>query len=305
MDTEEEFDWNAPFQRSGHTTISVHKLVRFQQFVEKYGISPAYFVDYSIIDNDEAAAFLRSVAENGTAEVGVHLHPWINPPFDEQVNVYNSFAGNLPRELEEAKLVGLRDAIREKTGFNPTIYRAGRYGIGPHTIDILRKHGFVMDSSIRPRFDYSGQGGPDFLALDSEPFWWDDDKALVEIPLTTVYSGLLRKQPGLPARIMNRSPLANALLSRSKMLERIPLTPEGVSARETKEAIDVALDDDLRLLVFSFHSPSLAAGHTPYVQTKDDLDHFYDWWREVLDHLAVRNVKPIAVPELVAATKGG
>ena len=304
VDTEEEFDWDAPFQRTGHTTVSVPKLQKFQEFIEKYQVKPAYFIDYSIITDDEAVAFLQTVAEQQTAEIGVHLHPWVNPPFDEQVNVHNSFAGNLPKELEEAKLVALRDAIREKIGVTPTIYRAGRYGIGPHTTELLRKHGFVMDSSIRPRFDYSGEGGPDFLAVGSEPFWWDQDKGLLEVPLTTVYSGLFRKQASLVAGIMNKSPLVNALFSRSKMLERIPLTPEGISARETKEAIDVALDDDLRLLVFSFHSPSLSPGHTPYVRTEGDLDDFYNWWREVVGHLEMRNVKPVDVGQLMTAATG-
>lgn len=304
IDTEEEFDWDAPFQRSGHTTATVSKLSEFQAFVEGRGIKPVYFVDYAIIEDDAAVAFLRTVTEQSTAIVGVHLHPWVNPPFDEQVNVHNSFAGNLPKELEEEKLVRLRDAIRDKIGVTPTVFRAGRYGIGPHTTELLIKHGFVLDSSIRPRFDYSGQGGPDFLSVGSEAFWWNGEERLLEVPLTTVYSGIFRKQPGLAAGMMEKSPLINALFSRSKMLERIPLTPEGISARETKEAIDVALDDDLRLLVFSFHSPSLSPGHTPYVRTVGDLDGFYDWWREVLDHLEARNVKAVDIGELLAAASG-
>jgi len=105
IDTEEEFDWDGPFQRSGHTNISVNKLQRFQSFVEKFDVKPVYFVDYSIVEDDEAAIFLKSVIGKDTASVGVHLHPWINPPFDEEVNNYNSFAGNLPKELEEEKLL--------------------------------------------------------------------------------------------------------------------------------------------------------------------------------------------------------
>ncbi|VWX56883.1 WalW protein [Sphingorhabdus sp. 109] len=227
MDTEEEFDWDAPFRREGHTTLSVSELQAFQQFAETLGFKPVYFIDFAIVQNDEAAAFLRIVAERKTADIGVHLHPWINPPFDEQLNVHNSFAGNLPKELEEQKLVILRNAIRDRIGITPTIFRAGRYGIGPHTIDLLVKHGFVMDSSIRSRFDYSGEGGPDFLSAGPEPFWWGSENRLLEVPLTTVYSGLLRKQASLVAGMMERHPLVNALCSRSKMLERIPLTPEG------------------------------------------------------------------------------
>lgn len=301
IDTEEEFDWDGPFKRTGHTTVSVGKLQRFQTFVEKYAIKPTYFVDYSIIEDDAAAAFLKSITDKNSAVVGVHLHPWINPPFEEEINTYNSYAGNLPKELEEAKIVALSSAIASKIGKQPIIYRAGRYGVGPNSIEILTKHGFLIDSSVRSRFDYRDQSGPDFSHIGSEPFWLDREQGLLELPLTTVFSGLFRKQVDLLSPVFNRSKVACALLSKSKMLERIPLTPEGVSAREAKEAIDIALDDNLKLLVFSFHSPSLSAGHTPYVQTSEDLDLFYDWWREVIDHLLERGASPISVDELIVA----
>lgn len=300
IDTEEEFDWNAPFERSGHTTITVPMLERFQQFVEKYGIKPVYFVDYSIIENDEAASFLKQAAKGNNATIGVHLHPWVNPPFEEEVNDHNSFAGNLSIELEKAKIIQLRDRIEERTGIVSKIYRAGRYGVGQNTIAILSNLGFQIDSSVRSRFDYSGEGGPDFHHLGSTPFWLDDRKRLLEIPLTTIFSGPFRQQSDMLSGIYNRSSLANAILSKSKLLQRIPLTPEGISAREAKEAIDIALDDNLQILVFSFHSPSLSPGHTPYVQTEDDLHKFYAWWRDVIAHLEHMNVKPLDVSELIA-----
>lgn len=305
VDTEEEFDWNKPFQRSGHTNVSVGKLKKFQSFVENYSVKPVYFVDYSIVENDDAAAFLKLVVESGTAAIGVHMHPWINPPFEEELNNHNSFVGNLPKELEEKKIVKLRDFIDQRTGKRPTIYRAGRYGVGPNSIGILSKLGFTIDSSVRSRFDYSGDSGPDFAHIGPEPFWLDQKHTLLEIPLTTVFSGLLRKQADLLSPHFNRSNLLRAILSKSKMLERIPLTPEGVSAREAKEAIDVALDDQLKLLVFSFHSPSLSPGHTPYVRTEADLDRFYDWWRDILDHLMERDVSPIGMDDLLKIAAAG
>lgn len=302
VDTEEEFDWDGPFKRSGHTNISVGKLERFQAFVEKYGIKPVYFVDYSIIEDQDAAAFLKSATAENSASIGVHLHPWINPPFEEETNNYNSYAGNLPKELEEKKIVALRAAITDKIGKQPIIYRAGRYGVGPNSIEILSKHGFLMDSSVRSRFDYSEQSGPDFSRIGPEPFWLDQQKNLLELPLTSVFSGPLRKQANFLSPLFNRSKMVEAILSKSKMLERIPLTPEGVSVREAKEAIDIAFDDQLKLLVFSFHSPSLSAGHTPYVQTSADLDRFYDWWRAVIGHLLERGATSVSVEELLIAT---
>lgn len=300
VDTEEEFDWDGPFERKGHTTITVPMLERFQEFVQKYGIQPTYFIDYSIAENEAATAFLKSATSQGHADIGVHLHPWVNPPFEEETNNHNSFAGNLPKELEEEKLRRLRDLIEEKTGVRSQFYRAGRYGVGGNTVNILKKLGFSVDSSVRSRFDYSEQGGPDFHDIGPGPFWLDRPN-LIEIPLTTVFSGLLRKQGTILAPRANRSNLISAALSKSKMLERIPLTPEGISAREAKEAIDVALDDGLKLLVFSFHSPSLAPGHTPYVRTDDDLHNFYDWWRDIIGHLKDRAVEPVSIKELIVA----
>ncbi|SIN98272.1 hypothetical protein SAMN02745824_2528 [Parasphingorhabdus marina DSM 22363] len=299
VDTEEEFDWNGPFERKGHTTISVPKLLRFQEFVAKYGVKPVYFVDYSIIEDEEAAAFLKSVCEQGTASVGVHLHPWVNPPFDEETSPRNSFAGNLSPELEEAKMMFLCEAIEKATGKRPVAYRAGRYGVGPNTIDILLKNGFLLDSSVRSHFDYSAEGGPDFTAVGSEPFWLGEGTSLLEMPLTTVVSGMLRKQHLPLLKLMNRSEIMAAAISRLGIVERIPLTPEGISTREAREAIDVALDDGHKMLVFSFHSPSLSPGHTPYVRTSDDLNRFYDWWRDIMSHLAEQNVQPISMEELL------
>src|SRR5690606_18443506 len=111
-------------------------------------------------------------AREGRAEVGAHLHPWVNPPHAEEVNAYNSYAGNLPREQELAKLKTLRDTIAEHFGFAPRIYKAGRYGVGPNTPSIMEELGFDIDLSLCSAFDYRDDGGPDFTDCHAEPFWF-------------------------------------------------------------------------------------------------------------------------------------
>ena len=54
--------------------------------------------------------------------------------------------------------------------------------------------------------------------------------------------------------------------------------------------------------MFSFHSPSLEPGHTPYVRNEADLDHLYDWWRRVFAYLELRGVRPVTVREVAGAT---
>lgn len=304
VDTEEEFDWSKPFDRMAHGLRHVSRLAKFQQFCEGMGLSPVYLIDYPVATDPAAAEILRDAVAHGRAEVGVQLHPWVNPPFEEDVNVHNSFAGNLPPELERAKFMALRDAIEANFGAAPAIYRAGRYGIGPATAGILRDAGLTVDTSVRARFDYSSGGGPNFRDHPVRPYWIDRAAGLMELPLTTVYWGLLRNLGGVLYPSMWRVPRLRGLLARAGMLERIPLTPEGVTLDEAIKGIDIAVDEGLPVLVFSFHSPSLSPGFTPYVRDEADLDRFYDWWRGVLAYLARRNVRPATLREIAAAAQG-
>ena len=95
------------------------------------------------------------------------------------------------------------------------------------------------------------------------------------------------------------------MLARLGLVERVPLTPEGVDLAAALRGIDAALADKLPVLVFSFHSPSLLPGHTPYVRDEEALDRMYDWWRQVFSHLRARGVRPAGLNDLLAAAQGG
>src|SRR5690606_38134061 len=65
-------------------------------------------------------------------------------------------------------------------------------------------------------------------------------------------------------------------------------------------AIDIAISQQLPVLNFSFHSPSLQPGNTPYVRSEADLEQFYRWWEVVLDHLSKCGVEPTTAAQIVA-----
>ena len=303
VDTEEEFDWSRPFDRDLHTLAHIPRLAKFQEFCENERVRPIYLVDYPVASSTLAADLLRDAVQAGRADVGLQLHPWVNPPHDEDVNERNSYAGNLPRETEAAKIAALRDRIEEAFGLAPLIYRAGRYGLGRDTGAILKHEGIAIDTSVRALFDYAGTGGPDYSSHPLHPYWHDAERELLELPLTTVWSGLLRKQGAILYPRLWRRPELRGVLARLGLLERIPLTPEGISVDEAIRAIDIALDDGLELLVLSFHSPSLQPGHTPYVQSEDDLDALYGWWRAIFAYLRARGVADASVAEIMDAVQ--
>ncbi|WP_260923177.1 polysaccharide deacetylase family protein [Novosphingobium sp. 9] len=299
VDTEEEFDWGAPLDRDRHSVLTIPALRDFQQFCEGFGVIPTYLVDWPIANSPYAAQAIGDAVAAGRAEVGVQLHPWVSPPFEEDVSEYNSYAGNLPLELEREKFHRLYNRIAETFGTAPRIYRAGRYGLGPDTAQILSEHGIAIDTSVRARFDYSGSGGPNYRQHPLKPYWVDADRQLLELPLTTVYWGALRQIGNVVYPHLWRAPQLRGVLARTKLLERIPLTPEGITSQEALRGVDIALGEGLPVLVFSFHSPSLAPGHTPYVRTEDDLDALYTWWRTLFAHLERRGVKPTSVAEIM------
>jgi len=299
VDTEEEFDWDEPIDRHRHSLVTVPMLRKFQQFCEGVGVVPIYLMDFPIANSPAAVEALGEAIAGGRAEVGIQLHPWVSPPFEEEVNEHNSFAGNLPGELEREKLLRLRDLIAANFGKQPLIYRAGRYGLGANSAAILTEAGVAIDTSVRSLFDYSSGGGPCYRDHPLDPYWIDRGSRLLELPLTTVFWGSLRRFGAALYPRLWRVPRLRGALARIGLLERIPLTPEGVSAKEVIRAIDIAVDDGMPLLVFSFHSPSLAPGHTPYVRNEADLDAFYDWWRTVFAHLAKRGVKPSCVKDVL------
>ena len=269
---------------------------------ENEAVVPLYLVDWPSPAR-RSPPKSAPAARRGTAEIGIQLHPWVSPPFDEEVTPHNSFAGNLPRELERAKFARLRDAIARNFDVAPASYRAGRYGVGPNSAAMLLEGGVGVDSSVRAKFDYSAGGGPNFRHHPLVPYWLDDERRLLELPLTTAFWGLLRKQGDWLYPGLWRAPHLRGLLARAGLLERIPLTPEGVSVAEAIRGIDIALDDGLPLLVFSFHSPSLRPGHTPYVRTEADLDGLYDWWRRVFAYLELRGVTPTTVRGVMEAVR--
>lgn len=299
VDTEEEFDWNGGFSRDNRATSHLAAVPRFQRLCDNNGISPVYLVDYPITEDGGGCEMLARFAQEGRAEIGAQLHPWVNPPYDELLSEHNSFACNLPPEVEQAKLKQLHAAIVRQTGMTPDCYRAGRYGAGSHTHTILKELDIFIDSSVRARFDYSDQSGPDYMGHPVQPYWIERG-SLLELPLTTMFGGLMRSA-GTP--LFGRcfeSQAARSLLARSNLLERIALTPEGIPAAKAVQCIDHALNEGLKIINISFHSPSLAVGHTPYVRNAEQLEIFYGWFETIFGYLAKSGVRPTTMAEIKA-----
>jgi hypothetical protein len=278
VDTEEEFDWTQPFARENRATESIPAQALAHEIYDPLGMVPTYVIDHPVATDQRAADFLAGLLRDGRAEIGTHLHPWVSPPHDEDVNRHNSYHCNLPPALERAKIVALTDAIERAVGRRPVIFRAGRYGFGRNTARVLAELGYEIDCSYVPHMSFADDGGPDYRGTPDQPFWLNPHAALLEVPLTSGYFGLLAGAGAVFGGILNHKGAERlrvpGLLARSGLLSRSRLSPEGVSAEEQCRLLRAMVNAGRSFFTLSYHSPSLAPGNTPYVRTEADLADF-------------------------------
>jgi hypothetical protein len=244
--------------------------------MDRYGVVPTYAVDYPVADTPEAVAVLRAIAEDGRCEIGAHLHPWVTPPHGEKVDAFHSFPGNLPPALEREKLARLTARIEESFGRRPTLYKAGRYGLGHSTFETLVQLGYRIDASVVPHTDFSDAGGTDFTGFPAGPFSPCD--GLLALPLSVHFSGVLAAfgrslYPHL-ARGSARRLRAAGFAARLRLLERLRLSPEGHSLDDMKRQTRAALARGERYFMLTYHSSTLLPGATDYVRDEGERGAF-------------------------------
>ena len=281
VDAEEEFDWSQ-FTSRQTSVMSMRHQVRAHRIFSRYGIKPSYLVDYPVASQPDGYLPLRELLASAACDVGSQLHPWVNPPDERAVNnEAESFPGNLSAELERAKAIRLTDCIQENLGQRPIIYRAGRYGAGPNTQQILTDLGYKIDCSVLPYTDLSNRGGPDYSQWGPEPVWLNRPAGLLELPVTLGFTGALAGMGGIHHAKLFRPNTERlhvpGVFARLGLLERIKLTPEGISLAEAKRLTRSLLANGQKVFAVTYHSPSLDPGNTPYVRSQADLDRFLAW----------------------------
>jgi len=276
IDTEEEFDWSAPFDPANNSVSNIEFQAFAQDIFDAHGVVPNYVVDYPVANTPASVAVLATFAAEGRCEIGAHLHPWVNPPDPSPIDSYHSYPGNLPAAIERQKLAALTDAIEANFDVRPTVYKAGRYGIGTATPTILRELNYTIDVSVVPYTDFSSDGGPDFSGIPGTPFLIEND--LCELPLSVDFVGYLAP---LGSKIFpflmgqaGRSLRLAGVCGRLRLLERLRLSPEGHTLKDLMRQTRAALARGTRLFMLTYHSSSLLPGATIYVRTMTERAAF-------------------------------
>jgi hypothetical protein len=140
----------------------------------------------------------------------------------------------------------------------------------------LQRLGYVVDTSVLPDRSFTHQSGPNFFGFPPNPYWIDAERTILELPISSASVGPLSSAPRLVSLLTFGRKIIPAL-SNTGLLDRIRLTPEGITTPEAKKLVNVLLSRGTRVFTLSYHSPSLVPGMTPYVRTVADLDRFLHW----------------------------
>jgi hypothetical protein len=286
IDTEED-NWNR--SRSDVGVENILEIPRLAAFLGRLGVRPTYFTTYQVAIAPRAAQTLRDVCANGTAEIGAHLHPWNTPPLSEAFIPPNSMTKNLPPALQLAKIQELSRTLQQVFGTAPRSFRAGRYGLGRHTIGALICAGYQVDSSVSPFINLEKMDdGPNFVGapLDVYRLGWGADPRrpnpngdLLEIPLSYGFSRGPFSFWDPARRLIERAPFRwlrlAGIADHVGIIKRLVLCPELASVSDMLTLSQRLLEHGVRHLHVSWHSPTLKPGLSPFAATEADVARLY------------------------------
>lgn len=284
VDTEEEWDWSGPFPQDNFSLENTRNIPKFQEFCNTLGIRPTYFIDYAVANDQRSSKLFREILVNDQCEVGGHLHPWCNPPYDGETDEERSHVINLPIDLVERKIELLNQKIEQTLQIKPNSFRTGRWGINGPVLRLLEQQGYTIDSSIYPYYSnqyFSCHGSP------NQPYWPDLDdpnqegkqRRILEIPITAGFNrsnfqlmGKLHKAASSPPWNFFK-PIG--ILWQLGILRKIYLSPELSSTKNMLALVKKSLSSNQRVIHMYLHSSSLRPGCNQFVKDSSDEKQLY------------------------------
>ncbi|MDE1985970.1 MAG: hypothetical protein KGJ53_09485 [Alphaproteobacteria bacterium] len=172
---------------------------RLQPLFRRFRVKPTYLLSPEVMRDARSLDVLADL--RGDAELGTHLHGEFAEPGAFEPDVTSAFQCHYDRETERLKLQYLTDLFRGSFGCLPRSFRAGRFGIGKHSLRLLQDLGYSVDSSVTPHVDWKRAGAPEasFRQAATQPYQPDVDHPervasypgkLLEVPVTIRPSSL-------------------------------------------------------------------------------------------------------------------
>ena len=177
---------------------------------EKYRIKPTFLLSPEVMAHEGSISLFKSLGDK--IELGTHLHSeYIEPEANWNATATENFQSDYSPNIEKSKLTNLTELFKKKFGYEPRSFRAGRFGIGPHSLKFLEDLGYRVDSSVTPTMYWNRRrkmgvnflGAPDYPYFpDASDFRRSGSMSILEIPVS-VYNSFRLYLPNFYTRILD------------------------------------------------------------------------------------------------------
>lgn len=303
VDVEEE-NWG-DFENKNPPLRHIDKLSNLQELFDRYGIKATYLLTYPAATDNNTVSILSRIAGDGRCEIGSHLHPFSTPPFEEEINAYNSMLCNLPKDLQYKKMERLHETIYKNLGVESVSFRSGRWACDEGVWENLSKLNYIVDTSVISYTDWSSDHGPDYSGISPSAYKillnGNPNPHILEIPATVGYlqagfnirNKILRAASDIGLQKLRFS----GILNRLKLINKIWLSPEVTEWEKMVGLARTMEKERYEILNMFFHSPSLMAGCTPYTKTRKEAEILIHRIEKFLDFAVMNNFKSMTTSE--------
>ncbi|MEM7256226.1 MAG: hypothetical protein AAF404_02435, partial [Pseudomonadota bacterium] len=271
VDTEEEWDWDAGWPVTRHSLDNLACTPGFYELCRTHGARTTWFTNWSVMNYEPTRATVMELTDNTDAELGMHIHPWLTPPFaaNDECGARDSFLHNSPSTVIHQKLETVWQVFADN-GCRPKSFRGGRYSCSPEIQNYLQhpQRGFTADASVVPFTTWPDDGAPDYRHRNHLPRRVPPPRkngtALWEIPVTLAYT---RKQIEFWADTFNKiegSFLRHlrlcGILSSSGVVRRVWLNFEATPPADIIALLAFLEKLEVPCVTLTLHSSSLMKG---------------------------------------------
>lgn len=252
------------------TTHNSQFIPRFQELCESYGFKPVYLTNYEMALDDAWVSYIKSKAQQGLCEIGMHIHAWNSPPEYKLINNNggNPYITEYPDNLIYEKMKFLTKCLKERFEVPIKVARSGRWATNEIYFDTLYNLGYIGDCSFTPELDlskipgYSYNMGNDYRKANKNTHL--HPSGIVEVPMTTrlihhISFGSLRHK-------------ASTLIKGDSMW----LRPHRKSLDELLLLSNKVKEEGGEYLEFMLHSSELMPGGSPYFESENEVEILYN-----------------------------
>ena len=283
IDTEGDDLWSHP---QYITTENAKFLPRFQKLCEFYGFKTTYLVNYEMACSNIFKDFGLEVLSKNTGEIGMHLHPWNNPPIKPLTKddyFYQPYLIEYTKDIISEKIKIITELLEDSFNIKVISHRSGRWSFNDNYAQSLSDYGYKVDCSVTPLRSWenttgnpNGNGGSDYVSHPNQPYWItsiDNNKKniLLEVPVTII-SGNKRINYLIDNSMIPRKWMIRLL---QKKIKPIWLRPNGKNINSMKEIIDYKSKDGSDYVMLILHSSELMPGGSPTFKNKKEIENLY------------------------------